>query len=83
MFAVLLNTSCGWSFFQNYLGVSDVASGTCAMEIAVTYIFMRQINFYSAYGPDIFHTLLLHSFKADPLGIKQSNFSANMEAADL
>lgn len=53
------------------------------MEIAVTYIFMLQINFYSAYGADILHTLLPHSFKTDPLGIKQSKLSAPMEAADL
>lgn len=52
------------------------------MEKAVTCI-MLQMNLYSAYGADILHTLLPHSFKEDSLGIKQSKLSYNIEAADL
>lgn len=53
------------------------------MEIAVTYIIMPQMNLYSAYGADTLHTLWPHSFKANPLGVKQSKLSYNIEAVDL
>lgn len=53
------------------------------MEIAVTYIFMHQSHPYSAWGADILHSLLPHSFKVGPLGTKQRKLSANIEAADF
>lgn len=62
---------CRWSLSQNYLGVKLCSQCTCAMEIAVTYIVMLQINSDSSEGAQI-----LHSFKAGALCTKQSKLSA-------